>query len=208
MRKGGIAMEGKKQIYTVSRASAPDWERTPAAELEDAGWLEPAAVKARAQVCLCGENLWVRMEAEERPIRATLTGKLDQVCDDSCLEFFFAPLAGDKRYFNFEFNPLGNLYLGFGAERASRVRQIVKKPEELFSPATFRTGKGWGIEFRIPASFVALYFPGYTFAGEAGANFYKCGDKTEQPHYLAWAPLSSPIPDYHRRQDFGKLCFD
>lgn len=198
-------MEEKK--YTAAHMPEPDWEKVPAVELTDAGWLKPADIRAKAQVCLCGEDLWVRMEAEESPIRATLTGKLDQVCDDSCLEFFFAPLEGDKRYFNFEFNPLGTMYLGFGAERATRVRQIVKKPEELFRPAPFHTEKGWGLVFRIPAEFVALYFPGYAFAGEAGANFYKCGDKTEIPHYLAWAPLSSSTPDYHRRQDFGKLHF-
>ena len=122
-------MQGQeKNRYTVSYLPQPDWSRVPAAELRHTGWLEPCAVRAWAQVCHDGENLWVRMEAEEAPVRATLTGKLDQVCDDSCLEFFFAPLAEDKRYFNFEFNPLGTLNLGFGAERPTRVRQIVKQP--------------------------------------------------------------------------------
>ena len=201
-------MQGQeKNRYTVYYLPQPDWSRVPAAELRHTGWLEPCAVRAWAQVCHDGENLWVRMEAEEAPVRATLTGKLDQVCDDSCLEFFFAPLAEDKRYFNFEFNPLGTLNLGFGAERPTRVRQIVKQPEELFRPEPFRTEKGWGIQFRIPAGFIGTYFPGYRFS-RAAANFYKCGDKTEQVHYLAWAPLSSSTPDYHRRQDFGTLLFE
>lgn len=195
------------QTYTVRSLPRPDWSRVPVAELRHTGWLEPCAVKAWAQACHDGESLWVRMEAEESPVRATLTGKLDQVCDDSCLEFFFAPLAGDERYFNFEFNPLGTLNLGFGARRPTRVRQIVKQPEELFRPEPFRTETGWGIQFRIPAEFIGRYFPGYRFSG-AAANFYKCGDKTEQVHYLAWAPLSSQTPDYHRRQDFGTLLFE
>ena len=31
------------------------------------------------------------------------------------------------------------------------------------------------------------------------ANFYKCGDKTAHPHYVSWAPINTPQPDFHRR---------
>ena len=65
---------------------------------------------------------------------------------------------------------------------------------------------GWGIEFEIPASFIQLYFPAFEMS-EARANFYKCGDKTEVPHYLAWSDLTSERPDYHRAGDFGDLYF-
>ena len=197
-----------EKTYTVVYRQDPDWDTVPAIELTETGWLEPCGIQAKAQVCHDGENLWVRMEAVESAIRATLTGKLDQVCDDSCLEFFFAPLPGDDRYFNFEWNPLGTLYLGFGAARPTRVRQIVKKPDELFAPQSFRSETGWGIVFKVPAAYIGLYIPGYRLEGEAACNFYKCGDRTEKPHYLAWSPLNSPAPDYHRRQDFGVLCFE
>ena len=197
-----------KPVYTIVRQSRPDWAQVPALELTHTGWLSACSIQAKAQCCHDGTQLWVRLAAKEAPIRATLTGKLDQVCDDSCLEFFFAPRTDDARYFNFEWNPLGSLYLGFGAERPTRVRQIVKKPEELFQPQPFSTDGGWGITFRIPASFIVLYFPGFTFSGEAAANFYKCGDKTETLHYLAWSPLTSETPDYHRRQDFGTVRFE
>ena len=83
-----------------------------------------------------------------------MTGKLDAVCTDSCLEFFLAPWSEDARYFNFEFNPLGALYLGFGGERATRVRQVVKDAEKSFAPKPFFTAEGWGIEYRIPVSFL------------------------------------------------------
>ncbi len=194
--------------YTVKKVTAVDWADIPAVELTHTGWLKPVDISARAQLCHDGEYLYVRMEAEEFDIRATLTGLLDQVCNDSCLEFFFAPLPGDERYFNFELNPLGTLYLGFGGPRATRVRQIVKKPEELFDPRPFPGEKGWGIEYRIPAEFIARYFPGYAFKGEAACNFYKCGDDTAHPHYLAWSPLTSATPDYHCRGDFGRLVFE
>ncbi|MBE6037541.1 MAG: hypothetical protein E7223_08055 [Clostridiales bacterium] len=195
-----------KSVYPVKKLPSLDWASVPAAELRHTGWLEPCEVAAKAQLCLAGEDLHVRLEAAEQPVRALVTSPLEPVCNDSCLEFFLAPWEGDPRYFNFEFNPLGTLNLGFGGERASRVRQVVKNPEAVFCPKPFFTETGWGIEFRIPASFLQIYQPGFRFGGEMSGNFYKCGDLTEVPHYLTWAPLRCEQPDYHRPQDFGRLC--
>lgn len=203
-------MEGENDMkcYEVVRTSGkPDWAHVPAVSLEHAPWLLPCDIEAKAQLCHDGERLYVRMQAKEREIRAELTGALDQVCNDSCLEFFFAPDTQDERYFNFEWNPLGTLYLGFGGKRETRVRQIVRDAGELLNPTPFKTEDGWGIEFSIPAQFVRMYFPEFALEGEAAGNFYKCGDQTIVPHYLAWSPLTSEKPDYHRRQDFGKLIF-
>ena len=197
-----------KPAYHVKFMDAPCWEQVEAVSLTHMNWLAPCPITAKAQVCCDGDALWIRMEAEECAIRATLTGELDSICTDSCLEFFFAPDKNDKRYFNFEFNPLGAIFLGFGAERATRMRQIAKDSRALFHQTPFYTEKGWGIEFRIPLGFIQMYFPGFAFSGESCCNFYKCGDRTEVPHYLAWAPLTSDTPDYHRRQDFGMLCFE
>lgn len=194
--------------YTVKKIPSVDWASVPRVELTHTGWLEPAPVRAWAQLCHDGERLFVRMEAEETPVCATLTGELDQVCNDSCVEFFLAPMPGDERYFNFEWNPLGTLYLGFGGARPTRVRQIVKKPEELFAPRPFSTEAGWGLEWQIPAEFIARYFPDFALRGEAECNFYKCGDETDHPHYLSWNPMTSSAPDYHRRWDFGTLIFE
>ena len=195
-------------MYTVKRVETPDWTKIEAVELVHQPWLAPCDIAAKAQACHDGENLYIRMEAEEKDILATLTGPLDQVCNDSCLEFFFAPKADDIRYFNFEWNKLCNAYVGFGGERKTRVRQILKSPQDIFAPKSFETEKGWGIEYRIPASYIQMYMPEFRFEGEAACNFYKCGDKTKTQHYLAWAPLTSEKPDYHRRQDFGRMIFE
>lgn len=194
--------------YTVKRVDRPDWEKIPAVMLAHQPWLAPCDVAASAQLCHDGENLCVRMTAREKDVRATLTGPLDQVCEDSCLEFFLAPKADDVRYFNFEWNRLCNAYIGFGAARETRVRQIVRDPRALFAPAAFDTADGWGIEYRIPAAFIRMYMPDFELRGEAACNFYKCGDRTKTPHYLAWAKLTSDAPDYHRRWDFGRLIFE
>lgn len=194
-------------VYTIPYQSHPRWESVPIVELQHTGWLPPAPVSARAQACYNDETLFLRMEAAESPVRATLQDPLSQVCNDSCLEFFLAPDAGDERYLNFEFNPLGALYLGFGSTRPTRVRQIVKSPEELFCPEPFRTHDGWGICWEIPFAFLRNYFPSFVPRGEVAGNFYKCGDETAQPHYLSWAPMRSETPDFHRRHDFGTLRF-
>jgi len=195
-------------MYTVKKVSEVNWDAIEAVELVHQPWLAPCEIGAKAQLCHDGENLYVRMTAKEKNTRATLTGPLDQVCNDSCLEFFLAPKADDHRYFNFEWNKLCNAYVGFGGERKTRARQILKSPKDIFAPVSFDTADGWGIEYRIPAKFIQMYVPGFALKGEAACNFYKCGDETETVHYLAWAPLTSEKPDYHRRQDFGTLVFE
>lgn len=195
-------------VYRAVRVEKPEWEKIPAVTLTHQPWLAPCDIEASAQLCHDGENLYVRMTAKEKNIRATLTEPLSQVCNDSCLEFFFAPKTDDARYFNFEWNRLLSVYVGFGGARKTRARQILKDPKALFAPAAFDTADGWGIEYRIPKAYIQMYMPDFELRGEAACNFYKCGDETETPHYLAWAPLSSDTPDYHRRQDFGKLIFE
>ena len=194
--------------YRVARVNAPDWSKIEAVELVHQPWLEPCDIAAKAQLCHDGENLYVRMEAKEEKIRAEVTSPYEQVCADSCLEFFFSPKAGDRRYFNFEWNLLGNCYVGFGRERKTRARLILKDPKGRFEPKPFKTEAGWGIEYKIPGEFIRDYAPDFEFAGEAACNFYKCGDLTEKPHYLAWAPLLSEKPDYHRPQDFAAMIFE
>ena len=195
-------------ILSMEDMELPDWSAVPAVSLKDCGWTPETPVRAKAQLCCDRTDLHVRLEAEEPAIRATYSGTLDPVHLDSCLEFFFAPRGDDQRYLNFEWNPLVALDLGFGAGRADRVRQIVQDPKGLFRPAPFSTDTGWGISFRIPLRFLRLYFPDYAFSGEAAGNFFKCGDETVQPHFLAWAKPTSREPDFHRRNDFGLLLFE
>lgn len=195
-----------KPSYIVKRVSAPDWAQVPAVTLAHQPWLENNGVEASAQMCHDGETIYVRLTAKEKNIRATLTEPLSMVCNDSCLEFFFSPESG-ARYFNFEWNPLGTLYLGFGAERSTRTRLMVKDKEALFAPQPFETADGWGIEFKVPVTFIRMFFPAFDLRA-ATANFYKCGDQTEKPHYLAWSSLTSERPDYHRANDFGALVFE
>ena len=193
--------------YQIPFQQETDWTSVPTVELTHCGWTPETDIHAQAQLSCDGQALHVRMTAVERNIRAALTGELDQVCNDSCLEFFFAPRADDPRYFNFEWNKLGALSLSFGTLRPVRVRQIPKKVQELFAFRSFDTADGWGVEYQIPLTFLQTYYPDYAFTGQAAGNFYKCGDKTEEVHYLSWAQMTTETPDFHRRGDFGTLVF-
>lgn len=68
--------------YFVKRVDVLEWTGINRAELVHTGWLEPEPIRAWAQLCHDGENLYVRMEAEETPVRATLTGVLDELRSD------------------------------------------------------------------------------------------------------------------------------
>lgn len=194
------------QVPKTENTGAVCWGKVPEAVLQHTGWLKENDVQAKGQVCHDENNLYVRLEAREQNIRAEVTDPMEQVCTDSCLEFFFAPMENDARYFNFEFNPIGSMYLGFGGPRETRVRQHPGNTKQ-FQIAPFKTECGWGVTFRVPLDYIRLYFPEFSFSGVSACNFYKCGEQTASPHYLAWSPLTCSNPDYHRRNDFGRMIF-
>ena len=39
------------------------------------------------------------------------------------------------------------------------------------------------------------------------ANFYKCGDKCEKPHFLSMAPIDTPSPCFHCPEFFQEVKF-
>ena len=114
----------------------------------------------------------------------------------------------DDRYFNFEINPNGCLYIGFGHGRADSTVLYRRDMEALFGIRPLKTPDGWEVYYRIPLSFLQLFCPGFTFIGNLRANVYKCGDLTEHEHYLSWNPVTSEAPDFHRPQDFGLMTFE
>lgn len=193
--------------YTIVRtAGSPGWSAVPALSLGNILWEPDCGIRAGGQLCHDSENLYVRLSAREENIRAEYTSPLSPVWEDSCLEFFFLP-EGEDRYFNFEINPNGCLWTGFGRSRQDRAVLVREDAKTLFSICTEKTKEGWEASFRIPLAFLRLFVPGAAFTGAWRANVYKCGDKTPHPHYLSWNPVTSAVPDFHRPQDFGTLFF-
>lgn len=193
---------------TIPRVSGePDWSKVNTLALDRILWKPDCGIRAFAQLAYDDERLYVHLRAVEKEIRAENTEPLSPVYQDSCLEFFFMP-ENETRYFNFEINPNGCLYIGFGHGRADSTSLYRGDIAELFQIRAGRTDDGWEVFYSIPLEYLRLFYPGYTFEGGLRANFYKCGDMTPQKHYLAWNPVNSEKPDYHRPEDFGLLMFE
>lgn len=194
--------------YTIIRRTEPmDWSTVPALEMNEELRHRVHSVKASAQLCYDDRALYIKLTAVEQNIRAELTGPLDEICDDSCLEFFFCPIAGDDRYFNFEVNPNGAMYKGIGTSVTTLQRLI---PENaLIVPTITRTADGWTAEYAIPYEFVRLFFPDFSPAPGKSirANCYKCGDKTDHPHWLCWCDVPEALATFHCPSYFGIMYF-
>ena len=168
-----------------------------------------------------GAHLYVRFEVSDRYVRSVQTDYQSPVCTDSCVEFFVRPRA-DKGYFNFEVNAGGTLLLYYiedpartkeGFARFTRVpeewgRKVEVRPSlprvvepELAGPVA------WQVSFKVPlALFEAFVGGGVASEPVWRANFYKCGDKTSHPHWLAWSPVTAL--NFHLPECFGELALE
>ena len=197
----------KKKYLIRSVTGSPDWSTVPQLQADRVLWKPDCGVRAFGQFCHDSECLFVHLRAIEANIRAEYTAPLSPVCRDSCLEFFFLP-ENEDRYFNFEINPNGCLWIGFGHSRTDSTVLYRSDMKQFFDIRTAGTPDGWEVYYRIPLSFLRLFVPGFAFAGALRANVYKCGDLTAHEHYLSWNPVSSLSPDFHRPQDFGLMRFE
>jgi hypothetical protein len=215
----------RRPSYTVRRLEAlgPEeptavpWTEIAPLELGHYLWLangyEP---RVEARLGWSPRFLYVRFLAEEKRVRVRYTKFQEPVYKDSCVEFFIDMFpAKGLGYVNFETNAAGALLAAFGPDRSRREPLW---PEDLADFAIEASVRGpvdgehgadaWSLEYRVPmALFRKLYGEAIRPGHRAAANFYKCGDETEVPHYGAWSPVGTPAPDFHRPEFFGELVF-
>lgn len=202
------------KTYTISRVNgAPDWSAIPAVEIDQPHkgmHLTDTPVRAWAQLAHDDEAIYVHQWTTEPEIRAEYTGLLDEVCEDSCLEVYLCPVAGDERYFNIEYNPNGARYLGLGSRIENLVRLLPEENNDNFDPIITRTADGWEIFYRIPFAFIRRFFPEFFAASgtRVRGNFCKCGNFTATPHWLTWSPIAVQPLTFHYPPDFGTMIFE
>ncbi len=195
--------------YTITRCNGtPNWESVPALQINELYQTPPVDITAQAQLCYDDSALYVRLEAREKDVRATYNGLLDEVCEDSCLEFFLSPIPGDKRYFNIEMNPNGAMYFGFGSCCENLIRLIAQECPVIV-PSITHTETGWFVTYAIPFDFIRLFFPEFSpVPGNAvRANCYKCGEKTNPMHFMCWCPVTPGAHAFHNPDCFGTMYF-
>ena len=136
------------------------------------------------------------------------------VYEDSCVMFFVKPDRSEK-YWNFEFNCIGAIKASHRESRAVNVTPL--SDSEISTIAVlpscgrrpFREVEGlftWDLLAAIPLNLLGIKFDGKPV--ELSGNFYKCASGTSQPHYLSWAPVPTPEPDFHQPQYFGQIILD
>lgn len=170
--------------------------------------------------------LHLEYSVDERSVRALEARDGHDVYMDSCVEFFFQPDTADPHYYNFEFNAAGTMVVSWRtgrndpedapAEVLASVKRFVGKAGALVPSVEGgrtifdeRPSDGpWTLRADIPAS--ALWRSGIvSFDGlHARGNFYKCGDGLTVPHFVTFAPIATPKPDYHRPEFFIPLEFE
>ena len=197
-----------RSYKVMPKSQTNDWSDIPVAPIDTRLWTPETNISATAQVCYDEKALYVRLTAQEKNIRAEETGRIGVPSKDSCLEFFFSPIEGDTRYFNFEFNPALCMHIGFGNCRYDSAR-ILPKPSANINPQVSRTDDGWELTYQITFEFIKMFFKDFDPAPgkKMRANFYKCGELTEVEHYFSWNPVDTPTPDFHRPEFFGELIF-
>ena len=186
-----------------------DWNLIPVAHIDNPCQTEGVDISAGCQICYDDSSLYLHFFAKEANIRAEGKELLDAPCEDSCMEFFFAPINGDTRYLNLEFNPNCLVYAGMGSCVEDLVR-FIPETAFAFSPEVNRTADGWEITYQIPYSYVRLFFPAFapTSGYEMKGNLYKCGDLTNPPHYFSWNKLTGNVLSFHRYCEFGLFVFE
>lgn len=143
----------------------------------------------------------------ETDLRAVNTKHNTEVCQDSCLEFFAQfNYPTDKNYINFEVNPKG---VALVAYQPGRGESTYVAPEDIDTlgiiPEIFEDR--WELTYYVPVSFIKKYIPSYEHkkGNVIRANFYKCGDKTNHMHYVAFNNVGTPEPDFHRPEYFAEF---
>jgi hypothetical protein len=194
---------GREQLRAIHTVGCVDWP----AEF-------PYAPEVRFGIGHTGSEILLRFEVAEQAVLARATADNGAVWEDSCVEFFIN--FDETGYYNFEFNCIGTKLLGFRKERekfthapAEVMRSIETFPSLGRQAVELREGDvRWTLEAVIP---VTAFFR-HRFADLAGmstrANFYKCGDALPTPHFLSWAPIDNPTPNFHLEHFFGEVDFE
>lgn len=155
--------------------------------------------------------IYLKYYVTEKNMRAVNTDPNSPVYEDSCVEFFIS--FDDTGYYNFECNSLGAFLLYFGKDLQTRKplpKEVIEKIQ-TFSTLQKNVKENtysWTITWAIPKTTFTQH-PNLKLSGqEFSANFYKCGDKLPEPHYVSWSNIGTEKPNFHTPQYFGKVVFE
>ena len=174
----------------------------------------PKLLPVTVHIAHDNKKLYLYYQIEGEQLRATNTKDFESVWEDSCVEFF-VQRKGEKKYRNFEFNVLGVL---LASERESKETSDKLSQKLMSSIERFTTIKhyyegelqlsDWTLYAEIPKEAIGFSSDEKLSGNSVGANFYKCGDETSEPHYISWNPIGTAKPNFHVPEYFGELTFE
>lgn len=182
------------------------------AEIDEVNWPDefPKFLQATVRVAHNKEKLILFYMVTGEALRAANTEDFGSVWEDSCVEFFMQR-DGETGYRNFECNVLGVLLSRRHKSRNEGVSQT-DLMSSIFRHSTinhrYENGKqvsDWSMYLEIPKNALGFDDNESLSGQKIRANFYKCGDKTTEPHYLSWNKIDLPSPNFHVPQFFGLL---
>ncbi|MBW7891022.1 MAG: carbohydrate-binding family 9-like protein [Chitinophagaceae bacterium] len=198
----------------------PEWKKIkPLRMTHYMGKVPHFEPKAEAKMVYDDENIYVIFRVKDKFVSSHVTEYNGNVSGDACVEFFFSP---DEKfplyYFNLEVNAGGTPLIfyvttpwtGFKKLEAEDIRQIeiAHSLPKVVDPE-IKEEVTWTLEYRVPLEMLRKFSnvtypkPGVIWK----ANFYKTASKTSNPHYLTWAFVDNPKPNFHLPQFFGILKF-
>lgn len=200
------------QLGTVFDKIKMLYETGAVASIDQVNWKDdfPEILPVTVRVAHDGELLYLYYMVTGEVVRAANTEDFGPVWEDSCVEFFMQR-EGESGYRNFECNILGVLLSRRHESREKGVEQRAEMPF-IFRYGTichrYQEGKqvsDWSMYLEIPKKALGFDLPESLSGQKIRANFYKCGDKTPNPHFLSWNPIDLPKPNFHVPPFFGLL---
>ena len=171
--------------------------------------------KVKFRIAHTDQSVLLHFKVTEASVRAKYSNDNGAVWTDSCVEFFSIP-ANDGIYYNIECNCIGTILIGAGPARENRehapeqITSLVQRWSSLghepFEEKVEETD--WEVALIIPYGVFFKHQIRSLDGVEIKANFYKCGDELQTPHFVSWNPIAVDKPDFHRPDFFGTLDFE
>lgn len=193
-----------------------DEEKIDFQAIQTVNWAEyPYKPQVKFRIAHTDDSILLHFKVREGSVRAKYGEDNGSVWTDSCVEFFSIPDA-DNIYYNIECSCIGTVLVGAGSVRNGREHApqeaiaCVKRWSTLGNePFAERVGEtDWELALIIPNTVFFKHRITSLSGKEVKANFYKCGDELQTPHFLSWSPIETDSPDFHRPEFFGTLEFE
>lgn len=206
-----------RRIGSISRAEDVstifEGEHIDYNTLTHVNWADyPYRPDVRFGIAHDGKRIYLHWLVDEQEIKAVCEEDCGEVWRDSCVEFFVS--FNDSFYYNIECNCIGKVLIQTGVDRHSRVvveSKLIEKIERwstLGNQAIEGQSGRWELSLIIPVELFHLNSFSCFDGLEGAANFYKCGDALQQPHFVSWSPINSESPNFHLSPFFAKLIFE